>query len=175
MQQTMGGAIGEKAHTGCWPIWRRPAITAAMFGILCVGLIGLPTPEGLSREGHRVLAVAAVAIGLWSTDALPMGLTGMLVVVLLALSGGVPTVRDALTGFAHPVAYFLISVLTIGLAVLKSGLAERVARFFCSAAVDDRLHCTCKCCCPFRFSPSCCPPRPHERVSSSMYMIKLWT
>jgi di/tricarboxylate transporter len=28
------------------------------------------------------------------------------------------------------VAYFLMGVLTIGLAVLKSGLAERVARFF---------------------------------------------
>ena len=34
------------------------------------------------------------------------------------------------SGFADPVAYFLIGVLTIGLAVSRSGLAERVARFF---------------------------------------------
>jgi di/tricarboxylate transporter len=59
-----------------------------------------------------------------------MGVTGMLVVVLLILLGGVPTLREALMGFAHPVAYFLMGVLTIGLAVLQSGLAERVARFF---------------------------------------------
>ena len=90
----------------------------------------MPTPEGLSLAGQRVLAVAAVAIGLWSSDLLPAGLTGMLVVVLLVLLGGVPTLREALWGFAHPVAYFLIGVLTIGLAVLRSGLAERVARVF---------------------------------------------
>jgi di/tricarboxylate transporter len=60
--------------------------------------------------GQRVLAVAAVAIGLWSSDALPMGVTGRLVVVMLVLLGGVPTLRDALMGFAHPVAYFLMDV-----------------------------------------------------------------
>jgi len=56
--------------------------------------------------------------------------TGILGIVALALSGGVPTFRQALAGFAEPVAYFLIGVLTLGIAVLKSGLAERVARFF---------------------------------------------
>ena len=50
--------------------------------------------------------------------------------VALVLTGAVPNLSDALTGFADPVAYFLIGVLTIGLAVQKSGLAERVARFF---------------------------------------------
>jgi sodium-dependent dicarboxylate transporter 2/3/5 len=110
--------------------WRRPAVTAVILIGLCGGMLAMPTPEGLSVTGQRVLAVAAVAIGLWSTDALPMGLTSMLVVVMLVLLGGVPTLREALTGFAHPVAYFLMGVLTIGLAVLKSGLAERVARVF---------------------------------------------
>jgi anion transporter len=71
-----------------------------------------------------------MAIGLWCTEVLPMGVTGMLVVIALVLSGGVPGYQEALVGFAQPVAYFLIGVLTIGLAVLKSGLAERIARFF---------------------------------------------
>jgi di/tricarboxylate transporter len=42
----------------------------------------------------------------------------------------VPGFKEALTGFSDPVAFFLIGVLTIGLAVSRSGLAERVARFF---------------------------------------------
>jgi len=46
------------------------------------------------------------------------------------LFGAVPALGDALVGFADPVAYFLLGVLTIGLAVSRSGLAERVARFF---------------------------------------------
>jgi sodium-dependent dicarboxylate transporter 2/3/5 len=110
--------------------WRRPAVTVAILAGLCVGLLAMPTPEGLPVAGQRVVAVAVMGIGLWSTDVLPPGLTGMLVVVLLVLLGGVPTLREALTGFAHPVAYFLMGVLTIGLAVLRSGLAERVAWFF---------------------------------------------
>jgi sodium-dependent dicarboxylate transporter 2/3/5 len=52
------------------------------------------------------------------------------VVIALEISGAVPDFRQALIGFSQPVAYFLIGVLTIGLAVLRSGLAERVARFF---------------------------------------------
>jgi anion transporter len=106
---------------------------AGLTGI-CAGLLVLPAPDGLSGVGQRVIAVAVAAIGLWSTDALPPGLTGMLVVVLLVLLGGVPSFREALSGFAHPVAYFLIGVLTIGLAVLHSGLAERIARFFLGRA-----------------------------------------
>jgi sodium-dependent dicarboxylate transporter 2/3/5 len=117
-----------------WTLWGRTILTMVGVVGLCAGVLAMPTPEGLSPAGQRVLAVATVAIGLWSTDGLPMGLTSMLVVVLLVLLGGVPTFREALVGFAHPVAYFLMGVLTIGLAVLRSGLAERVALVFLQRA-----------------------------------------
>ena len=89
-----------------------------------------PTPDGLSREGHRVLVTVGLAIGLWATEALPVGVTSMVVIITLVLSGAVPTVRDGLYGFSEPVAYFLLAVLTIGLAVARSGLAERLALAF---------------------------------------------
>jgi sodium-dependent dicarboxylate transporter 2/3/5 len=92
--------------------------------------LALPPPEGLPREGQRVLAVAALAVGLWGTETLPAGVTGVVVVIALVILRAVPGMRDALVGFADPVAYFLIGVLTIGLAVSHSGLAERVARAF---------------------------------------------
>ena len=107
-----------------------PVIAAFFSAALCVALMFLPAPEGLSPAGQRVLAVAVLAIGLWCTDVIPAAVTGILVVIALTLSGGVPGIREALVGFAEPVAYFLIGVLTIGLAAAKSGLAERVARFF---------------------------------------------
>lgn len=59
-----------------------------------------------------------------------MAVTGMAVVVMLILFGAVDSYHTALYGFSQPVAYFLISVLTIGLAVYKSGLANRMAHFF---------------------------------------------
>ena len=89
-----------------------------------------PAPAGLPEAGKRVLAVAVLVIGLWCTEALPAGVTSLILIVALVLSGGVAGFPEALAGFAHPVAYFLIGVLTIGLAVSRSGLAERVARFF---------------------------------------------
>ena len=109
--------------------WRALGITVFMAGLAMI-LMALPTPAGLSVAGQRVLAVAVMAIGLWCTDAIPAAVTGILLVIALVLSGGVPGFPEALVGFAEPVAYFLIGVLTIGLAVLRSGLAERVARFF---------------------------------------------
>ena len=104
-------------------------IVAALIA-LCAALVAAPAPAGLPEAGKRVIAVAALAIGLWCTDALPAGITSLILVVALVLSGAVPGFEQALAGFSDPVAYFLIGVLTIGLAVSRSGLAERVARFF---------------------------------------------
>jgi len=112
-----------------WTLHRRTLLTLTVLGGLYGLLVAIPTPPGLSLQGQRVLAVAALAIGLWCTEMLPAGVTGMLVVLLLVLSGGVAGFREALAGFAEPVTYFLMAVLTLGLAVLRSGLAERVARF----------------------------------------------
>jgi solute carrier family 13 (sodium-dependent dicarboxylate transporter), member 2/3/5 len=90
----------------------------------------MPAPAGLPEAGKRVIAVAVLAIGLWCTEALPAGVTSLVLVVALVISGAVPGFSQALAGFSDPVAFFLIGVLTIGLAVSRSGLAERVARFF---------------------------------------------
>lgn len=112
---------------GAWPRgWLRPLLLVAPGLVIALA----PAPPGLPLAGQRVLAVVAFAVALWGTEALPAGVTGIAVVVALAVSGGVPGVREALAGFAEPVAYFLMGVLTIGLAVAHSGLAERVARLF---------------------------------------------
>lgn len=103
---------------------------AAGLVALCAALIAAPAPAGLPEAGKRVIAVAVLAIGLWCTEALPAGVTSLVLIVALVLSGGVAGFPEALVGFSDPVAYFLIGVLTIGLAVSRSGLAERVAHFF---------------------------------------------
>lgn len=87
----------------------------------------LPAPEGLTPQGQAALAVMCLAVILWATEALHIAVTGIVGIVLLILVGGVSDVGEALYGFSQPVAYFLIGILTLGMAVHRSGLAERVS------------------------------------------------
>ena len=93
-----------------------------------------PTPAGLTEPGQRALAVMLLAVVLWATEALPIAVTGLLGVVLLVITGAVPDEVTALYGFSRPVAYFLIGILGLGLAVHQSGLAERMASYLIRVA-----------------------------------------
>ena len=118
-------ASSRAPPSGTLAVWIAAVAVAA-----CAALIAAPSPEALPEPGKRVLAIAVLAITLWCTETLPAAVTGLILVVGLVLSGGVPGFPEALAGFSDPVAYFLIGVLTIGLAVSRSGVAERVALFF---------------------------------------------
>jgi anion transporter len=87
----------------------------------------VPPLEGLSPQGEAVLGAMAAGAILWITEATPIGLTAIVVVVLLALSPGA-RLSDATGGFASEVVFFLIGAVAIGAAVEVSGLAERAAR-----------------------------------------------
>src|SRR5262249_35092233 len=102
---------------------------------LVVPLVGLgaalflpPLLSGLPLAGQRALIVTLITILLWTGEVLAPGVAALLSVTLLALSGATSSLRDSLQGFANPVPFFLIGVLTMGVAVVRSGLAERLAR-----------------------------------------------
>ncbi|MEE9274762.1 MAG: SLC13 family permease [bacterium] len=107
--------------------------------LLILFLFFLTPPAGLGVPAYRAMLVAAAAIVLWTSEALPAGVTSILLVLLLDLTGAAPSLSAALSGFSSPVAYFLIGVLTLGIAVEKVGLAERLARFFLRRAGGRRL------------------------------------
>ena len=106
---------------------KHPLIRLALIAEPALVVLLAPAPADLPWRAQRVLAVVVLAIGLWSTEVMTAGVTSMVVIVALILTGAVPNVRDGFVGFADPVPYFLVGVLTIGLAVAKSGLAERIA------------------------------------------------
>ena len=96
-----------------------------------------PTPDGLTVQGQRALAVMALAVVLWATEMVPVALTGIAGMVLLVLVKAVPNVEQALYGFSQPVSYFLIGILTLGLAVQQSGLAVRMATYLTRLAAGS--------------------------------------
>ena len=80
----------------------------------------------LPHRGTYGRAMVAGAV-LWITEATPIGLTAIIVVVLLALCPGIG-LSAAGSGLASEVVFFLIGAVAIGAAVEASGLAERAAR-----------------------------------------------
>ena len=110
----------------------RPGVAAMKFGLPVLAFVVVmlaPAPDGLTGEGQRSLAVMALAVGFWATGGLPLAVTGMAAIVLLTLLRAVPDVQAALYGFSQPVPYFLLGILTLGLGVQQSGLANRMAGY----------------------------------------------
>ena len=94
----------------------------------------MPNPEGLSENGQRALAVMLLAVILWATEAISVPVAGVGGVLLLVLVGAAPDLGPALYGFSQPVAYFLVGILTLGLAGQQSGLAQRLATWLMRGA-----------------------------------------
>jgi anion transporter len=110
--------------------WGRLLFAAAAYLAVRVA----PAPEGLTASGQQVLAIVAAAVVLWATEALPVALSSLLLLILLGTSAGLPSLTQAFVGFTSPVVFFLLGVQVISVAVLKSGLAARAARLFLARA-----------------------------------------
>ena len=113
---------------------KRASIKLAVPIAAFIVVVLAPTPDGLTGEGQRAMAVMILAVVLWATEAIPIAVTGLVGVVLLILLGVVPDAGGALYGFSQPVAYFLVGILTLGMAVHRSGLAERMATYLIRSA-----------------------------------------
>jgi len=87
-----------------------------------------PPLADLTPQGQAVLGTVAAGAMLWISEATPIGLTAIIVLVLLVLSPGANW-SEAVSGFASEVVFFLIGAIAIGAAVEMSGLAARAARF----------------------------------------------
>ncbi len=107
--------------------------------------IYLPLFPGLSWPGQKVLAVVILAIILWSTEALPVSVSSLIILILLAVTKSVSSMDELFHGFRSPILYFLVGVMAMAGAIVKSGLAQRAARIFLRRAQGNsrRLFLNC--------------------------------
>ncbi|MEO1091275.1 MAG: SLC13 family permease [Pseudomonadota bacterium] len=75
-----------------------------------------------------VFALLAVAIVLFATNALPMDVVALLLLLSLLL-GDVVTVPQALAGFGDPVVLMIAGLFVVGEALVTTGIAARVGAF----------------------------------------------
>ena len=110
----------------------------------------LPTPEGLSVQGHRMAALFIGILVLWATEALPIAVTSLLALALQPLfrltTIVVPPNPNATPGqmmgaaaasFISNPFFFVLVMFFIAFAWIKSGLAQRFALWMISLAGTD--------------------------------------
>ena len=126
----MAQADDRTATSGEGP-QRTAWIAAALVLYLLVRL--LPPAPGLTASGQAVLATVLCGMLLWISEAAPLGVIALAVLVLLGIT---PGMRPAavFAGYTSPVVFFLIGVLAIGAAVERTGLAARAGRLLLSRA-----------------------------------------
>ena len=116
----------------------------ALTGIILI----LPTPEGLPPEAHRLAALFAGILVLWSTEALPIAVTSLLALALQPIFGltslvsGRPPTSGAIFGaaaanFMSSVFFFVLVMFAIAYAWVKTGLARRFALWLIARAGTD--------------------------------------
>ena len=119
----------------------RPSSAQLGYGTAWVGFFAiaelLPMPDGLSAAGMAVLGIVFWASIMWMSEAMPLGITGLGIPLLLILTRAIPwPVRNgvaqppfeaAFTGFTNDVVWLCLFAFMVGSIMRLAGLDRRVA------------------------------------------------
>ncbi len=93
----------------------------------------LPTPAGLTPEGHKFLALLITVIILWVSEAVPIGVTALIAAGGLILFNIQPADK-AWTPFASPAVMFVLMIMMFGVVLNEAGVAKRLLYLIIKAA-----------------------------------------
>ncbi len=118
-----------------------PRRAATIVGLALAVLVAavtvvLPVPEGLTPAAVHLAGVFTIALVLWVTEAIPIAVTSLLVILLQPVFQ-VTTVGAAVAGFMTPVFFFVVAMFCIAQVVVDSGLARRFALMLLERAGTD--------------------------------------
>jgi len=114
------------------PLWRILASNTyvpivLLLGIAAfVGIRAMPAPTGLSPTGQNALAIFAVCLVFWVTNAVPLMVTSLLAMVLLPTTG-VLSAKDTYALFGNEAVFFILGAFILAAALMKCGLSTRIA------------------------------------------------
>lgn len=99
--------------------------------IVFIILLIMPTPNGLTLLGQKVLAVSVLMVIFWMTEAIPIPITALLPILLYPILGitGSKGQNDILlfTHYAYPTVYLVLGVGFLATAMERWGLHRRIA------------------------------------------------
>ena len=142
----MSNIVGSIEGAKIQPVPNKTRWLVSNWGLLAaisalVIILLLPTPDGLSVAGHRMLAILAFAVIIWMTEAVDYAVSAIVIAVLMAfLLGLAPNVANpkvllgtsaaltvAFSGFANTALVLVASALFLAAAMSVTGLDRRIA------------------------------------------------
>jgi sodium-dependent dicarboxylate transporter 2/3/5 len=117
MQKNTHSILAGKSFITWIPFW---------VGMILFALLLLTNPFGLEPKACKVVAVAALMVTWWITEALPMPAVALLPLVLFPLLG-IATIGETAAPYANEVIFLFMGGFLIGLGIEKWNLHRRIA------------------------------------------------
>lgn len=114
----MAAKASAKSYTG---------IILAVAFLVIAALV--PGTEALPKNGVLMLGIFAMAAALWICEVLPVGITGLLALVLAPILGIAPT-AEVFSGFASPTMFYLLGAFSLSAILSQTSYGMRLVVFF---------------------------------------------
>ncbi|MDG1135676.1 MAG: DASS family sodium-coupled anion symporter [Bacteroidales bacterium] len=93
---------------------------------MSVGLFYLPTPEGLSSEGHRTLIIVVTTLILIVSESIPLPAVAILILIM-EVTLGVDSPDGVAASFMSDAVFFIMGSLMLAVSIVHQGLDKRLA------------------------------------------------
>ncbi len=104
---------------------RKLVILTFVIGMLILSNFITP-PEGLEPQGLRMLFIALSGALLWVTEALPLGITGLLIIFVQSITG-IVSLNEGLALIGHPVNAVVLVGYLLAACLVNSGMDKRIS------------------------------------------------
>ncbi len=126
---------------------RKLFIMIAAFALM-IFVMMLPTPEGLSTAGHRILAILLFAVIMWMTESMPYSESAVALILFMMLALGFSPAKGttgpllgtgkaislAMSGFSNSGWVFVAAGIFMAAAITSTGLETRIAYMILKAS-----------------------------------------
>lgn len=99
---------------------------------ILIAMYLLPVAPGLTPAGQSTIGITVIFFILIVTEALPIGISSLLTVALMPLTGATSNFAGALVGFSHPVIFFILGSFAIAAAIMNVPITKRLLSFLIS-------------------------------------------
>ncbi len=101
--------------------------------IIFIIILAMPLPTGLNPAGKKALAVFALSLSFWLSQALPLAVTALLGISLLPLLGALD-LNHTFSLFGNKAIFFILGALILAAGLYQTGLGSRIAFYIIKSA-----------------------------------------